>query len=147
MFSLKVITAIKIIQELEPFFNKREGVGSRRCVVSFKEFPDNEASTLIFKSVLAVMLKNRWIDKVSRGYFLLINPEVLTLYSIYTTFHGGIPLGESADTRLNNFCFCGEKYENLGNVERDVIQKLTIQFKNIGYADMRTVPLYASPIK
>jgi len=140
MFSIKVITAIKIIQELVPFLNKREGDSCRKCVISSKELSETCAvPSLTLNSVLAVMMKNKWVDKINRGYFLLLDPDTLTLYCIYSAFHGGIPIGEVADTRQSSTSLNSFKYENLEYIETEIMQKLTSRFKGIGFADMRTI--------
>lgn len=141
MFSSKVIAAIRIIQELDQLFDKKEKGSSRWCALTSKELLEACAvAPFVFKSVLAILMKSKWIDTNSKGYYLLIAPSTLTLYGIYSLLHGGIPIGQAVDSRQHNTYSLSSKYKKLEDIETEITQQLTSQFKDIGFADMRTVP-------
>jgi len=90
---------------------------------------------------LATMLRCKWLDKNHRGYFLLIEPDTLTLYDIYTTLHGGIPIGESSMQGrygLNSNYHHSDKWSKIVQIEDEITQYMITKFRNIKIVGMRT---------
>lgn len=132
MLSKKVCCAIMILCELH-CTRPDEKMGRKMLLrTTLAESCDVDSRT--FRRVMQQLYLNRYITTVKSSVVLTCNPDAITIYDLFVLLHGGIPLGEEQEQKMD--AYTESKYQKIAALEEDVRQVSRKYFERKTVASM-----------